>query len=91
MKPYCIAGQWIDLDHVLGVDDAVSYGPAYAYACVRMAFRDRDEIFFGALTDNGVKPPANHRGTTKAEAEVEWEAFKVAWKTKDTMFCPVRP
>ncbi len=92
MKPYKVASTWIDLDHVLGMDDEpyVSYsmGPSCALGGVQMAFRD-SPIYINlgptAKWDGGNQEYVKDESLLKVTQET-WEAFKTAWKTRDTMF-----
>lgn len=100
MTPYLIGRQWVDLDHVLAIedkcfDDDYAWGIGAIYdANVTLAFRDASfQIFIGrnAKTDNWVRrghPEGLAPVMTHREAQAIWDRFIAAWKARDTKTQP---
>lgn len=97
MKPYKLASTWIDLDHVLAVQEEVDWTPWMSHwinGVVTLAFRDKPlfvsilkvEATYNPEDGNRMMPEYTFNQDDIASAKAQWEAFKTAWKTKDTMF-----
>jgi hypothetical protein len=94
VKPYKINKTWVDLDHVLSMDDEVTVDfRSYGIGNIQCAFRSEPiTIWVGDtqrwMSGDGQFPRGGFVRDDKliAEARERWEAFKTAWKTKDTMF-----
>lgn len=97
MTPYLIAGTWIDLDHVLAIQDRqftreqqIGWADGWYGGNVTLAFRDspltvvlgRDES-----TRSGTYVPSQYAGSkyiTAEQAQTIWDAFIAAWKARST-------
>lgn len=97
MKPYKVGSMWVDLDHVLSVDDETLWEPWASHwigGNVILAFRDSPLYIFLVHVRATYNPEDGDPMTSDytfnqddiKEAKETWEAFKTAWKTKDTMF-----
>lgn len=87
MKPYKIHNTWVDLDHVLAIDDqpVVPRGEFEVYGYAIMMFRD-SPLCICLGNPDWVNDEFGREATKKVPSTKsiqEWEAFKTAWMNKD--------
>lgn len=82
MKPYKVASTWIDLDDVQMIEEDTLDYPGYpSYGRLKLVGSAWHNEMDRDMTRVTLPLSLGADGIQR-----EWEAFKTAWKTRDTMF-----
>lgn len=89
MTPYLVNTTWVDLDHVLAVDNHVTY--------VRFEMIGLDDDVYGSVIIAFRDPPLRialgqaQSGRDHPEAQAVWTRFIEAWKARAVAADPIDP
>ena len=87
MKPYKVHKTWVDLEHVISVEDEVVVDARHWSGPVGwltyMFGSDKSRIDLGFPDYDPNNPPTYWKAEEVERAKTEWEAFKTAWMNKD--------